>query len=93
MSSKNSVFFSQPISTAVHDTSNSSKSLGGAKFHISFPFLSVNCPFMSSSSFLNNLFFRSISQQQTMTYNSPTPITNPIILSIGVTPDNSCLLS
>ena len=38
MSSKNSVFFSQPISTVFHDTSNSSKSLGGAKFHISFPF-------------------------------------------------------
>lgn len=38
MSSKNSVFFSQPISTAVHDTTNSSKSLGGAKFQISFPF-------------------------------------------------------
>ncbi len=91
MSSKNRVFSRSPISTAVHDTTNSSKSLGGAKFHISFFF--INCPLMSSSSFLNNLFFRSISQQQTMTYNSPTPITNPIILSVGVTPDNSCLLS
>lgn len=38
MSSKNRVFSHSPISTAVHDTSNSSKSLGGAKFHISFPF-------------------------------------------------------
>ena len=38
MSSKNSVFFSQPISTVFHDTSNSSKSLGGAQFQISFPF-------------------------------------------------------
>lgn len=38
MSSKNSVFSYSLISTAVHDTSNSSKSLGGAKFHISFPF-------------------------------------------------------
>lgn len=38
MSSKNRVFSHIPISTAVHDTSNSLKSLGGAKFHISFPF-------------------------------------------------------
>ena len=38
MSSKNSVFSYSLISTAVHDTSNSLKSLGGAKFHISFPF-------------------------------------------------------
>lgn len=38
MSSKNRVFSHSLISTAVHDTSNSSKSLGGAKFHISFSF-------------------------------------------------------
>lgn len=38
MSSKNRVFSHSLISTAVHDTSNSLKSLGGAKFHISFPF-------------------------------------------------------
>ena len=38
MSSKNRVFSHSFISTAVHDTSNSLKSLGGAKFHISFPF-------------------------------------------------------
>lgn len=38
MSSKNRIFSYSLISTAVHDTSNSSKSLGGAKFHISFPF-------------------------------------------------------
>ena len=38
MSSKNRVFSRSPISTAVHYTSNSSKSLGGAQFHISFPF-------------------------------------------------------
>ncbi len=38
MSSKNRVFSHSPISTAVHDTSNTSKSLGGAKFHISFFF-------------------------------------------------------
>lgn len=38
MSSKNRVFSRSPISTAVHDTSNYSTSLGGAKFHISFPF-------------------------------------------------------
>ena len=38
MSSKNRVFSRSPISTVFHDTSNSSKSLGGAKFQISFPF-------------------------------------------------------
>ena len=38
MSSKNRVFSRSPISTAVHDTFNSSKSLCGAKFQISFPF-------------------------------------------------------
>ena len=38
MSSKNRIFSRSPISTVVHDTTNSSKSLGGAKFQISFPF-------------------------------------------------------
>ena len=92
MSSKNRVFFSQ---SHKHSRSRHLQFFlrGWVAQSFIFHFLSVNCPFMSSSSFLNNLFFRSISQQQTMTYNSPTPITNPIILSVGVTPDNSCLLS